>query len=256
MLGKLIKHEFRATSRFLLPLHILLLVACFFGRFITQSAILRDIPTPLLIVTVIFYLSILVIIPCATWMLLIVRYYKSLYTDEGYLALTLPVSRGQLLFSKAFTAIVWTILDFICVLTGCAIMIMIKPILEHSDLFMLELEKGLEMDPVLFFWTTVLLSIVGCFSSIAVSYFCISLGQLLSSHRVLGAIVSYFTISSIVSVISLVLVVLLGFNPFSSEPPGNLMLEIYWISGIFAIFEAAVFFIGTYFLLKKKTNLN
>lgn len=42
MLGKLIKHEFRALSRFLLPIHILLLVACLIGRFMFQAMATMD----------------------------------------------------------------------------------------------------------------------------------------------------------------------------------------------------------------------
>ncbi len=42
MLSKLIKHEFRALSRFLLPIHILLLVACLIGRFMFQAMAMMD----------------------------------------------------------------------------------------------------------------------------------------------------------------------------------------------------------------------
>ena len=44
MLSKLIKHEFRALSRFLLPIHILLLVACLIGRFMFQAMAMMDLP--------------------------------------------------------------------------------------------------------------------------------------------------------------------------------------------------------------------
>lgn len=94
MLSKLIKHEFRALSRFLLPIHILLLVACLIGRFMFQAMAMMDLPNVILIVSFVFLISIWIVVPCATSILIVVRYYKSLYTDEGYLTLTLPATRG------------------------------------------------------------------------------------------------------------------------------------------------------------------
>ena len=82
MLGKLIKHEFRALSRFLLPIHILLLVACLIGRFMFQAMATMDLPNVILIVSFVFLISIWIVVPCATSILIVVRYYKSLYTDE------------------------------------------------------------------------------------------------------------------------------------------------------------------------------
>ena len=128
MLGKLIKHEFRALSRFLLPIHILLLVACLIGRFMFQAMDTMDLPNVILIVSFVFLISIWIVVPCATSILIVVRYYKSLYTDEGYLTLTLPATRGQLLFSKAFAACVWSILDLAIVIAGLAIVVIIPQV--------------------------------------------------------------------------------------------------------------------------------
>lgn len=42
-----------------------------------------------------------------TLILIVVRYYKNFFTDEGYLTFTLPVSRTQLLNSKILMAFIW-----------------------------------------------------------------------------------------------------------------------------------------------------
>lgn len=151
MLSKLIKHEFRALSRFLLPIHILLLVACLIGRFMFQAMAMMDLPNVILIVSFVFLISIWIVVPCATSILIVVRYYKSLYTDEGYLTLTLPATRGQLLFSKAFAACVWSILDLAIVIAGLAIVVIIPQVYQNSAEALNELEKALEMSPSLFF---------------------------------------------------------------------------------------------------------
>lgn len=42
-----------------------------------------------------------------TLILIVVRYYKNFFTDEGYLTFTLPVSRTKLLNSKILMAFIW-----------------------------------------------------------------------------------------------------------------------------------------------------
>ncbi len=260
MLGKLIKHEFRALSRFLLPIHILLLIACILGRFLFQSITTTDLPNVIILISFVCFISILIIVPCATVVLIIVRYYKSLYTDEGYLTLTLPVTRGQLLFSKAFVACVWSILDLALVIIGCAIAIIIPQVYQNAPEILAELEKVLEMSPSLFFWSSVAVSIIGCFGNVALYYFSVSVGQLLSSHRVLGAIIAYFAISTLISILSVILMFAVGYDPFWAVTPESVattaVLVSYKASTIVCASEIILFFGGTYYLLTKKTNLN
>lgn len=196
MLSKLIKHEFRALSRFLLPIHILLLVACLIGRFMFQAMAMMDLPNVILIVSFVFLISIWIVVPCATSILIVVRYYKSLYTDEGYLTLTLPATRGQLLFSKAFAACVWSILDLAIVIAGLAIVVIIPQVYQNSAEALNELEKHWRCHQACF--------LVNCrnlccrmFWECGTLLFSVSIGQLLSSHRVLGAIIAYFAISTV-----------------------------------------------------------
>lgn len=52
-----------------------------------------------------------------TLVLILVRYYKNFFTDEGYLTFTLPVSRTKLLNSKIIMAFFWMCLTVL----GCVI---------------------------------------------------------------------------------------------------------------------------------------
>ena len=261
MLSKLIKHEFRALSRFLLPIHILLLVACLIGRFMFQAMAMMDLPNVILIVSFVFLISIWIVVPCATSILIVVRYYKSLYTDEGYLTLTLPATRGQLLFSKAFAACVWSILDLAIVIAGLAIVVIIPQVYQNSAEALNELEKALEMSPSLFFWSTVGISVVGCFGNVALYYFSVSIGQLLSSHRdARSKSLLTLQISTVFSVLMLNRHVcqldMIILSASSDSLATTAFLSSYKASAILCILETFLFFGGTYYLLKKKTNLN
>ena len=103
MLGKLIKHEFRATGRILLPVYLVMLLTAALvrgfqvlteqtaGEFMRALAVL----SVLLFSAAVFGGSIL------AFVLMIYRFYKNLMTDEGYLMFTLPVTTGQLIWSTA-----------------------------------------------------------------------------------------------------------------------------------------------------------
>lgn len=49
----------------------------------------------------------------SVFVMIFVRYFKHLFTDEGYLTFTLPVSRGNIFLSKTLSAILWMVLSHI-----------------------------------------------------------------------------------------------------------------------------------------------
>lgn len=123
MLGKLLKHEFKATSR-ILPFSYLACAVFFLVAFIARS-ILPDVSAAYLVPAVIFLLSGIAVL-ILTYVLLIMRFHKSMYGNEGYLTQTLPVSKGQLLASKMIPCAIWMIagtLVFLFVILGFAYLV-------------------------------------------------------------------------------------------------------------------------------------
>lgn len=109
MLRKLLKHEFRATGRVMLPLYLVLLVTALgsnlAGRKMVGSR--SDVLSILgvLIVTA-FGIAIFGVL-LMSFVLMIQRFYKNLLQDEGYLMFTLPVSVHQHIWSKLIVSVVW-----------------------------------------------------------------------------------------------------------------------------------------------------
>ncbi len=64
----------------------------------------------------------IVLLPMFTEVLLLVRYYKHFFTDEGYLTFTLPVKRTQLLDSKLLTAFIFNTASILLVAIDVFIM--------------------------------------------------------------------------------------------------------------------------------------
>ena len=124
MLIKLMKHEFRATGRIMLPLYLVLLVtavganATTRGLLSTQYRILD-----MLGVLLVAAFGIAIISVCVMSIVVMVeRFYKNLLQDEGYLMMTLPVSVHQQVWAKAIVSTVWFAATVLMVILACLVM--------------------------------------------------------------------------------------------------------------------------------------
>ena len=101
MLGKLLKQDFRATARIMLPLYVAVPVLGLFTNLITHLCENQDgflINAISMLVSFVFSLSLIAAV-VTTIVLMVLRFYRNLMTDEGYLMFTLPVSTTELIFS-------------------------------------------------------------------------------------------------------------------------------------------------------------
>lgn len=123
MLRKLLKHEFRATGRVMVPV-IAILLATSLGanlslRYLMDSRAWFLSMLGLLLITA-FGLAIVGVFIVA-FILMIQRFYKNLLQDEGYVMLTLPVSIHQHIWSKLIASSVWFILTTLAVILASCI---------------------------------------------------------------------------------------------------------------------------------------
>ena len=103
MLSKLIKHEFRATSRIMWPVFLGMLALTALMRFSQLLLNGGHIPWLLQLIGVLLVIGFvmgLFALAFAPLVLSAVRWRDHVLKDEGYLTLTLPVSLHQLLISK------------------------------------------------------------------------------------------------------------------------------------------------------------
>ena len=264
MLTKLIKYDLKSLACILIPTNLFLLVYAFVARLVITSELYNSLPNYVIGLGVTTYIILLVLINYITLFAVIYRFYKNLFTDEGYLTLTLPVTPSQHLLAKTISGTFWIVLSYF-VLTASILMIVLVPeITKNSDMIMNEMSKAMEMPATLFFTSTFLVGLISCFFALPFYYVCIALGQLFSKHRILAAVVLFFTISSIVGVLSLVVLFIAGAFPLIFGPAsefseiGNvshLLITSYTVSCIIVIIQAIVSYIATLYVMKKKINL-
>lgn len=124
MLSKLMKHEFRATGRIMLPLYLVLLVTAVGANFSTRG--LLDTPYRILdvlgVLLVIAFVIAIIGVCVMSMVVMVQRFYKNLLQDEGYVMLTLPVSIHQQVWSKLIVSAVWFAATVIAVILAFCIM--------------------------------------------------------------------------------------------------------------------------------------
>ncbi|MGL4606630.1 MAG: ABC transporter permease [Eubacteriaceae bacterium] len=271
MLGKLLKHEIKATGRVFLPMYVALLVLTIVSKITLSLTIgnfnLEETVLPLAAqISLALFVTIIVALTVMTLIVVIQRFYKNLLTDEGYLMFTLPAKTWQLIISKLLVACLWFA---ICTITICLTIM----ILCYNREMMAEIGRGLPLINQEFFnyfgknlgfvtFEFVISAIVQGIFSILVIYVSIALGQLFNEHRIMAAFGMYIALNIVVQIITLI--IMFGFMPWlvsldvNLATPGEIMgkTELFMnvTSFIFILLSVACYWI-TNFLLKRKLNL-
>lgn len=124
MLRKLIKHEFRATGRVMLPMYLILLVTAVGANLSTRGLLETDIWfLNFLGGALVTAFAVAMFAVCiVSFVLMVQRFQRNLLGDEGYLTLTLPASIHKQVWAKLIVSAVWFALTLAAVLAAGLIM--------------------------------------------------------------------------------------------------------------------------------------
>lgn len=284
MLKKLYKYDWKSVSLLLLILHGVLLVYTLIGRIGmgfamtekfdvqlgTSASRFFEMASALYIMGYVLFIFAIMI---ATFVYLASRIQKSLFSDEGYLTHTLPVTPAKLLWSKIFIFWTWTVIDVVCVAASVFMLVTYKETLPSigrffQDVFRLATGYYGINDQIFMFLTlfAFIIEAFGFFTTLLL--FSVCLGNLFKSHKVLGAVVSFFGINIGVSILnSLLLLLIPSLNPFavtvtvSAEEAttvsgSTLGTPMMIFSIIWGLVFSIIFFLGSRYIMSKKLNLD
>lgn len=282
MLSKLIKHEWRALKNpfiiFLVVLIITTALSCITLLFINPAfdEVVMGLSTMLTFCMLMLYYLGLIACSIGPNIVIAIRFYKSCYTDEGYLTHTLPISSKQLLLGKLLTYFIFSLamgaimVLSVFVIIGVAIAhfgsfseMSFAEIMSELDLAALsdvmESAAGIGLIPFILF---LLVYCIGtAITHIIIITGCVSLGQLMTKHRVLGAILAYFAFYMIVQTISTFAAFPMTGNMLQAEMVGTtmtmweLMSPLYiFIGAIYVVVAVIMYFVNLH-MMTKKLNL-
>ena len=215
MLSRLIRHEWKETWRIPVISFIVILfltLVCFICfRQMEPPADENSINAGAFVIMMLYCL----IISCISMVVTIyiaIRFYRNLYTDEGYLMHTLPVTPRQLILAKLLVAALWVfVLSMLALWAICCILLFGLPAMALVDMpvvissLMEYFPQIFGMGPVAFLLFYVVLSLVSAFSSVLIAYAAVSLGQLFTKHKVMASVLCYIGFTMLIQTISTLL---------------------------------------------------
>lgn len=270
MLKRLIKYDMRAISKIAVPMFIssgtisLLCCAVLYFTFGFANE-LNSVFKAFMITGGLYLVGVLTIVVMLAIVLftIIARYYRSVFSDEGYLNMVIPVTRRNFLDSKIISSVLWFVMTSF-VAWGCVIISLILPTLLYDISLVsvafeaIRLEMGIGNENVLFGITALILklflALVNTVKDVMLIITAVTLGATLMKRlKISGSVLLYFII---------------GFSEELFVDAASFLLrwvtvDHAWLSLIFdSVFEffvsVVIYIIGyvvTIYVLEKRLNL-
>lgn len=268
MLRKLMKYEFKATGRGILPLYGALLVFALITRILFKGGLDEKINDTFStfgsianMICVFAYGFTMAAVFVATFFIIVQRFYKNILGDEGYLMNTLPIKPYLNIINKIIVSLIWTIVS--CFVACLSIFILFVTFDNISYFFanLLPALKELYVEfgglPYLIGFEFCVLAIIQLVKSITMLYASISIGHLFSKYKILSSFAAFIVLNIISNMINSTLVLILAksqLSSFDTTAPG--FFQIFLLLAMIGelIYFAAYFFITNY-IINHKLNL-
>lgn len=211
MVKKLFKHEIRAYLRVMPLVYIIVLAMSVFGRviqFFENDGLVYNIVSGFAFLT--YGVSIFAAL-FFTKIFAVVRFYKNLFTTEGYLTFTLPVTPTQHIIVKVLTAVFFDVITFVTLLaSGCIITLgeLLVEIFKAVGYILNELFKFVGFHSIAYALELIAIMLLAGISGYLLYYTFISIGQLFKKNRILAAFGAYFVYYLATQAISTVFTIL------------------------------------------------
>lgn len=242
MFWNLVRYEFKNVNKWFLALYAAVLslsVIIGIQGSSLSSTYYQDKGVVMLVFLSLVFGGLVITLSISTLILIIQRFKGSVYDRRGYLTLTLPVSEHQILSAKLLGAFVWSLAStVVCLFSLYIIISMIQP-----DAFLSSFAEYMLKNYTDNFWLALISYIFNTLAGILCIYLSISIGQLFNEYRTALAVVAYIAIQIVLGFITLNLRIDFDYN---------------WVLS-FEIFKDLIlsvgFYLGTYYILKNKVNL-
>jgi len=271
MLGRLMKYEFLATGRQIIPAYMGVVLFAVLNRILIEigggadqiwdgaGAAWAGVASGLLIF---FYALGVCTVGILTFVLIIRRFYINLFKDEGYLTNTLPVSVDTHIWGKLIPAACWSVASGLVIFVS--LWIMLGGLLREFTLWQDVIRPTIQIEP-LFAALWLLSGIVGLLAATLAFYSALSIGQLAKRRKILLAIGAYFGMSFAFSIVTSFFSVIY-FESFGGGAPALIGLGILGATAndeaVFivtamglSLLQGAIHYVITRQILKNKLNL-
>lgn len=273
MFTKLLKHEWRSTRGTLGMLCLVSLGASLMGgltmRYLigaSEQHVQHNLIVVLNVLGLVAAIIAVSIAGVAALVLLIGRFYKSRFTDEGYLTFTLPVNTHQNLLSSMVNTIIGMVIIFFVICVALCLWLLIGfSALEGFEEFMRELwnltpelleEWGAFVEEVGLGNVVLFIAnfLFGSISEIVILMLAVTIGSIIAAkHKILASVGMYYGIH--VGATMLTSAVFSSLNLMERSGAVIVSSVLGLMLGLTIVLSAAGYFL-MYWLVQKKLNLN
>lgn len=261
MLGKLMKYEWQATWKLLVPTNLLIIVMTFFACFTVRLDFFdykNDGVIFSAVMIIMMYVLSMFVALIGTAIYLIYRFYTSTYGDQGYLLHTLPVDKHHIIIAKVLVSLAWVMISSFLMYASILFLFNAEEDILTDFIsglqVMVEQTRGERVSAFAVVMAFIAV-IVGMLARVLKVTACISLGQLSSNHKLVIAFAFYFAIYIAQQTV----------NAFYYMFVGYINRNRAWSYGYRASWEFAlitgliysvVFYLLTWYVMDKKLNLD
>jgi hypothetical protein len=271
MLRKLLKHEFRATGRIMLPMYLVLLATAvgsnLSGRWMIDSRFSAVSILGVLIVTAFGFAIFGVLL--MSFVLMIQRFYKNLLQDEGYLMFTLPVSVHQHIWSKLIVSAVWFITTVLAVIGASLIVAYQEGFLREMLDFLRYFFQGLQklkiteaLNGTVYLVELFILVFLAMAAFSLQFYAALAAGHSQPNHKMLWSVGCFFGFQAVLQFSGTMLLIgltrldLFRYLKFDWDPTPAVAIHVGLLMSIgCVVIYGAIFYAVTTFFLKRHLNL-
>lgn len=265
MLLRLLKQDIRSTARIMVVLYAAVLVLGAVSRLL--SSFVDETVGSILIMVFSRFITILFIIAVVacvvmSFVLMVIRFYKNFLTDEGYLMFTLPVTTGQLIWSKLLVSVFWVIVSAaVGVLTAFIMSVGTDAqdiIFDIDFKALFEGFTGGQTTAVIIMFVALLLFYAAyiylrCYAAMAI-------GQSFGNHKLLLSVAFYIGFGIVEEIISIaILSPLLTTDKlndiFMNAEPFSVVASFFGALDGYYLVLCVAYFVVTYLFFRKKLNL-
>lgn len=218
MVKKLIKYNFASYLRLLLPVQLILLGIAALNRLIQLFEVSDSTVYDIIFGSSVFlYVVSIIVCLVLTTIVAIVRFYQGMYTNEGYLSHTLPVTPSQHILSKLLVSLIFHIGSLAAVFLSFCIATLGEfniELFKAGGYLLGRFYSHYHANTVLYILEFLLLLLIGTMSELLMLYFCISVGQLAKKRKVLLAFGVFFGLYFIGQIFGTVLLIIFTTNPW------------------------------------------
>lgn len=276
MLGKLLKYEFKNTAKVMLTIYLVVIAVSILNA-ITLNLDITSTHTSTFMSVIEFSFLLLYVLTLfalfiVTYIYVCYHFYKTMYSDQGYLTHTLPVGPLTTFHAKLLTAFIWMTCSIALLILSIFLLL---AVVTHGgifssanwQLFITELETEFNISFGLFLAYMLIGILLSIVHALLIIYASASVGQLSNTNKVAFSIVAgiiFYFAEQLISTVVLLIFGLHFFHPVMITEAGTnttytesmSFLSVLNTGLIITVIFAAIYYVISTVIIKKHINLD